>query len=74
MLHASGHNPTGVDVSREQWAGLLAVAQRKRFLVFWDAAYQVGLEGAWDGACQQSRKQLRRLGCCLPLQLVCEAV
>lgn len=41
VLHACGHNPTGVDVSREQWAGLLAVAQRKRFLVLWDVAYQV---------------------------------
>ena len=43
VLHACGHNPTGVDVSREQWAGLLAVAQRKRFLVLWDVAYQVRL-------------------------------
>ncbi|PRW60805.1 aspartate chloroplastic [Chlorella sorokiniana] len=40
VLHACGHNPTGVDVSRDQWAGLLAVAQRKRFLVLWDVAYQ----------------------------------
>lgn len=42
VLHACGHNPTGVDVSLEQWSGLLAVALRKRFLTLWDVAYQVG--------------------------------
>jgi aspartate/tyrosine/aromatic aminotransferase len=30
----------GVDPSPEQWRGILAVAQEKRFLPFFDSAYQ----------------------------------
>lgn len=45
VLHACGHNPTGVDVSLEQWSGLLAVALRKRFLTLWDVAYQGFVQG-----------------------------
>ncbi len=70
VLHACGHNPTGVDVSQEQWAGLLAVAQRKRFLVLWDVAYQVRWvctmgAGEEQGACSAARGlQAQLLRCC----------
>ncbi|MGB6452639.1 MAG: amino acid aminotransferase [Steroidobacteraceae bacterium] len=40
LLHASCHNPTGADLSEEQWRAVLAVVQRRRLLPFIDMAYQ----------------------------------
>ena len=40
LLHACCHNPTGVDLGREQWQRLIPVLQSRRLLPFLDLAYQ----------------------------------
>ncbi len=40
LLHASCHNPTGADLSPEQWRELLALVRRRQLLPFIDMAYQ----------------------------------
>ena len=40
LLHACCHNPTGVDLSREQWDALIPVLQSRRLLPYLDLAYQ----------------------------------
>ncbi|WP_010097715.1 amino acid aminotransferase [Burkholderia ubonensis] len=52
LLHACCHNPTGVDLTIEQWQELVTVLQRRNHIVFVDMAYQGfgdGLES--DAAC-----------------------
>ena len=45
VLHACCHNPTGVDLSREQWADLLRIVQTRGLVPFLDLAYQGFAEG-----------------------------
>jgi len=40
VLHACCHNPTGVDLSREQWQQVLDVVKRRELVPFIDLAYQ----------------------------------
>ena len=40
LLHACCHNPTGVDLSREQWDELIALLAERRLLPYLDLAYQ----------------------------------
>jgi aromatic-amino-acid transaminase len=40
LLHASCHNPTGVDLLPDQWKQLVAVLASKRVIPFLDFAYQ----------------------------------
>ncbi|MGI1677685.1 MAG: aspartate/tyrosine/aromatic aminotransferase [Cellvibrionaceae bacterium] len=40
LLHGCCHNPSGADLSREQWNAINELALRKGFLVFIDLAYQ----------------------------------
>ena len=40
LLHACCHNPTGVDLSREQWAELIPVIRERRLIPYVDIAYQ----------------------------------
>jgi aspartate aminotransferase len=40
LLHASCHNPTGADLSTEQWRELLELVRRRSLLPFIDMAYQ----------------------------------
>ncbi len=40
LLHACCHNPTGVDLSREQWQALLPVLREHELIPFVDLAYQ----------------------------------
>jgi aromatic-amino-acid transaminase len=40
LLHACCHNPTGVDLSREQWQALLPVLRERELLPYLDLAYQ----------------------------------
>jgi aspartate aminotransferase len=47
LLHASCHNPTGADLSREQWQELLPLFRRRGLLPFIDMAYQ-GLGSGQD--------------------------
>lgn len=40
LLHACCHNPTGVDLTRAQWAELIPVIQQRKLLPYVDIAYQ----------------------------------
>lgn len=40
LLHGCCHNPTGADISNEQWQQLLEVAKDREFIPFIDTAYQ----------------------------------
>ncbi len=40
VLHASCHNPTGVDLSSDQWEALTVQFARQRLIPFFDLAYQ----------------------------------
>ena len=40
LLHACCHNPTGVDLSQDQWKALTAVLKARDLLPFLDIAYQ----------------------------------
>ena len=45
VLHACCHNPTGVDLSREQWQQVIAVVNARGLVPFLDIAYQGFAEG-----------------------------
>ena len=45
VLHACCHNPTGVDLSNEQWEQVLAIVQARGLIPFLDLAYQGFAEG-----------------------------
>lgn len=45
LLHACCHNPTGVDLSADQWATLIKVMAKGRVIPFLDLAYQGFGEG-----------------------------
>jgi aromatic-amino-acid transaminase len=45
VLHACCHNPTGVDLSREQWATVLEIVRARGLVPFLDLAYQGFAEG-----------------------------
>lgn len=40
LLHACCHNPTGADLSQDEWRALLELVKRRRLLPFIDMAYQ----------------------------------
>ncbi len=40
LLHGCCHNPTGADLTKEQWQQVLEVAQQTGFIPFVDVAYQ----------------------------------
>ncbi len=40
LLHACCHNPTGFDLSREQWGQVLEVVKQRNLLPLVDFAYQ----------------------------------
>ncbi|MGO4394481.1 aromatic amino acid transaminase [Variovorax sp. M-6] len=40
LLHASCHNPTGVDLSQAQWEALIPVLRERELIPFVDIAYQ----------------------------------
>ncbi len=45
LLHACCHNPTGMDPTHEQWEQIAALVAHRRFLPFFDFAYQGFGEG-----------------------------
>ncbi|MGE5338762.1 MAG: aromatic amino acid transaminase [Gemmatimonadota bacterium] len=45
VLHACCHNPTGVDLTREQWEVVVRIARERGFMPFLDIAYQGFGEG-----------------------------
>ena len=50
LLHACCHNPTGVDLTREQWLALLPVIRDRQLLPYLDLAYQ----GYGDGIAEDA--------------------
>lgn len=40
VLHATAHNPTGLDPTQEQWKHILAALSKKHHLPLFDSAYQ----------------------------------
>ena len=50
VLHACCHNPTGVDLSNEQWSQVVATVKAKNLVAFLDFAYQ----GFGDGIAEDS--------------------
>ncbi len=50
LLHACCHNPTGYDLTNEQWAGVIEIIKARNLVPFLDMAYQGFGEGiAEDG-------------------------
>jgi len=45
VLHACCHNPTGVDLGKEQWDTILELVRSRRLIPFLDLAYQGFAEG-----------------------------
>jgi aromatic-amino-acid transaminase len=45
VLHACCHNPTGVDLSPENWSEVLGIVQRRGLIPFLDLAYQGFADG-----------------------------
>ena len=45
VLHACCHNPTGVDLSKENWAAVLEIVRSRGLIPFLDLAYQGFAEG-----------------------------
>ena len=51
VLHACCHNPTGYDLTTEQWAQIISVVKTKNLVAFLDMAYQGFAQGLKeDGA------------------------
>jgi len=50
LLHACCHNPTGVDLSRAQWAELVPLMKERELLPYLDLAYQGYGDGIEDDA------------------------
>jgi len=48
ILHACAHNPTGMDLSKEQWAKVADICQEKDLFPFFDCAYQGFASGCLD--------------------------
>lgn len=65
LLHACCHNPTGVDLTAEQWTTVAAIAARRGWLPFLDFAYQ----GYGDGL-EADRAGLLALAAACPEFLV----
>ncbi len=45
ILHACCHNPTGADLTKEQWQKIISICQTKHLIPFLDLAYQGFAEG-----------------------------
>ncbi len=50
LLHGCCHNPTGVDLTREQWQTVAEIAGRRGFIPFIDLAYQGFAQGLDEDA------------------------
>jgi len=48
LLHATAHNPTGIDPTREQWKQIAALCKQKNHFPFFDSAYQGFASGDLD--------------------------
>ncbi len=50
VLHACCHNPTGVDLDKDQWGAVLEVVRSRGLIPFLDLAYQGFAEGVEEDA------------------------
>ena len=50
VLHACCHNPTGADLSKEQWAEIIDVLRERNLVAFIDMAYQGFADGIAEDA------------------------
>lgn len=50
LLHACCHNPTGVDLTRDQWTQVIEVIRSKQLIPFLDIAYQGFGDGIHEDA------------------------
>ncbi|BEI42373.1 MULTISPECIES: amino acid aminotransferase [unclassified Polynucleobacter] len=51
ILHACCHNPTGADLTKDQWQTIISICQQKQLIPFLDIAYQGFADGIeQDGA------------------------
>ena len=48
LFHACAHNPTGVDLTHEQWEEILKIVKKREILPFFDMAYQGFASGDLD--------------------------
>ena len=60
LLHACCHNPTGADLSSEQWAEMTAFLKSRRLTPFIDAAY-IGFGAGIDEDAAPLRRMVREL-------------
>lgn len=66
LLHASCHNPTGVDPTLDQWKQIADLIERKQLITFFDCAYQGFATGDLDADALAVRYFVAR-----GLELVC---
>jgi aromatic-amino-acid transaminase len=50
VLHSCCHNPTGVDLDRQQWSSVLEIVRARGLVPFLDLAYQGFAEGVTEDA------------------------
>ncbi|CAL6054043.1 Aspartate_aminotransferase [Hexamita inflata] len=48
LLHACAHNPSGIDLSKDQWMEVLAIFKAKKHVAFFDVAYQGFATGSFE--------------------------
>ena len=60
LLHACCHNPTGADLSQEQWDQVIELAERQGFIPWFDIAYQ-GFGESLDADAYSIRAAAKRL-------------
>ncbi|XP_022754574.1 aspartate aminotransferase, cytoplasmic-like isoform X2 [Durio zibethinus] len=68
LFQASGHNPTGVDPTRQQWEQIRQLVRLRGLLPFFDCAYQGLVSGSLDADAQSIRMFVCDSGECLVAQ------
>lgn len=48
MLHACAHNPSGIDLSRDQWKQIMELFKEKKHIPLFDIAYQGFATGSFE--------------------------
>ncbi|XVE71054.1 hypothetical protein DITRI_Ditri10aG0119200 [Diplodiscus trichospermus] len=68
LFQASGHNPTGVDPTFQQWEQIRQLVRLRGLLPFFDCAYQGLVSGSLDADAQSIRMFVSDSGECLVAQ------
>jgi len=48
MLHACAHNPSGIDLSKDQWKQIMELFKEKKHIPLFDIAYQGFATGSFE--------------------------